>query len=69
MSEPPVRPKELEFSSRTIVLVILALIAAALTIEGTYLILNAFVLHDPSDPLTKAGGISSEQDAAKAKVK
>jgi hypothetical protein len=34
--------------------------AAALTVEGTYLILNAFVLHDPNDPLTKAGGLSPE---------
>jgi hypothetical protein len=25
------------------------------------------VLHDPNDPLTKAGGLSSEQDTAKAK--
>jgi hypothetical protein len=46
-----------EFSGRTIVLYVFAMIAAtALTIEGTYLILNAYVLHDPSDPLTKAGG-------------
>jgi hypothetical protein len=37
--------------------------AAALTIEGTYLILNAFVFHDPSDPLTRAGGLSLEQKA------
>jgi hypothetical protein len=37
--------------------------AAALTIEGTYLILNAFVLHDPSDPLTKSGGLSPEKNA------
>jgi hypothetical protein len=37
--------------------------AAALTIEGTYLILNALVAHDPKDPLTKAGGLSSEQKA------
>jgi hypothetical protein len=64
VSESPVRPKEFEFSRRTIILIILALIAAAaLTIEGTYLILNAFVLHDPSDPLTKAGGLSPEQKA------
>jgi hypothetical protein len=57
MSEPPRRPKELEFSRRSIILIVLAMIAAAaLTVEGTYLILNAFVLHDPNDPLTKAGG-------------
>jgi hypothetical protein len=56
VSEPPVRPKEFEFSKRTIILIVLAMIAAAaLTVEGWYLILNAFVLHDPKDPLTKAG--------------
>jgi len=34
-------------NARTIVLTILAMIAAAaLTIEGVYLVLNAFVLHD-----------------------
>jgi hypothetical protein len=38
--------------------------AVALTIEGTYLILDAFILHDSSDPLTKAGGLSPEQKAA-----
>jgi hypothetical protein len=64
MSEPPGRPKEFEFSSWTTVLLILAIIAAAaLTVEGTYLALNAFVLHDPNDPLTKAGGLSPEQKA------
>jgi hypothetical protein len=64
MSKPPERPEEFEFSSRTIVLIILAMIAAAaLTIEGTYLVLNTFVLHDPNDPITKAGGLSPEQKA------
>jgi hypothetical protein len=64
MSEPPVRPKEFEFGRRTIILIVLAMIAAAaLTIEGTYLILNALVAHDSKDPLTKAGGLSSEQKA------
>ena len=48
-------------NARTIVL--LAMIAAAaLTIEGTYLILNAFVLHDPSDPLTSPV-VSPEKNA------
>jgi hypothetical protein len=37
--------------------------AADLTIEGTYLILNAFVLHDPNDPLTKSDGLSLEKNA------
>jgi hypothetical protein len=64
MSEPPVGPKEFEFNRRTIILIVLAMIAAAaLTIEGTYLILNALVAHDPKEPLTKAGGLSSEQRA------
>jgi hypothetical protein len=63
MSEPE-RPKEFEFSKRATVLFVLAMIAAAaLTIEGTYLILNAFVLHDPSDSLTKSGGLSAEKNA------
>jgi hypothetical protein len=63
MSDPE-RHKEFEFSRRTIVLIILAMIAAAaLTIEGTYLVLNAFVLHDSEDPLRKAGGLSSAQNA------
>jgi hypothetical protein len=70
MSEPPERPKEFEFSSRTIFLIVLAMVAAAaLTVEGTYLILNAFVLHDPNDPLTKAGGSSTRQDPAKREGK
>jgi hypothetical protein len=69
MSEPPVRPKEFE-SRRTIILIVLAMIAAAtLTVEGTYLILDAFVLHDPNDPLTKAGGLSPKQDTVRAKGK
>jgi hypothetical protein len=43
---------------------LLAMIAAAaLTIEGTYLILNAFVARDPNDPLTKSGGLSAEKNA------
>jgi hypothetical protein len=41
MSKPPERPKEFEFSSRTIVLIVLVIIAAAaLTIEATYLVLG-----------------------------
>ena len=68
MSEPPVRPKEFEFSGRTIVLIILAMIAAAaLTVEGTYLVLNTFVLHDQNDPLMKAGGRSQSWNRAARK--
>ena len=47
--------------NRSIVLGMIA--AAAFTVEGTYLILNAFVLHDPNDPLTEAGRLSPEQKA------
>jgi hypothetical protein len=66
MSEPPERPEHFEFSKLTIVLIILAIIAAAaLAIEGTYLIINAFLPHDPNDPLTNAGGLSPEQKARK----
>jgi hypothetical protein len=47
-----------------IILIFLALIAAAsLTIEGVYLVLNQFALHDQKDPLTKAGGLSPAQKA------
>jgi hypothetical protein len=36
--------------------------ATAITIEGTYYVLHRFVLSDPNDPLTKAGGLSPEQE-------
>jgi hypothetical protein len=56
-------------ASITLLIVLAMIAAAALTVEGTYFILNAFVLHNPNDPLTKAGGLSPEQDTAKAKGK
>jgi hypothetical protein len=47
-----------------IILIFLTLIAAAsLAVEGVYLVLNQFVLHDPNDPLSKAGGLSPAQNA------
>jgi hypothetical protein len=50
-------------SKRTIALLILAVVAAtALTVEITYLMLDRFVLRNPNDPLTKAGGLSPAQD-------
>ncbi len=56
-------------SKRTIALLVLAVVAAtALTVEVTYLVLDRFVLRDPNDPLTKAGGLSPAQDL-KAKGK
>jgi hypothetical protein len=58
------RPTKIEFSKRTIALIILAMIvAAALTVEGTYFVLRTFVLDNPNDLLTKAGGLSADQKA------
>jgi hypothetical protein len=51
------------FSKREIVLFILVMIAAtALTVEGTYYILKTFVIGNPNDPLTRAGGLSPLQE-------
>ena len=51
-----------KFSRWTIAIIALAIIAGtALTVEGTYLALKTFVIDNPNDPLTKAGGLSSEQ--------
>jgi hypothetical protein len=56
-------------SNRAVALLILgAILAAAITVEVTYFVLDRFVLHDPNDPLTKAGGLSPAQDP-KAKRK
>jgi hypothetical protein len=42
-------------SNRTTALLVLAaIVAAAVTVEVTYFVLDRFVLHDPNDPLTKA---------------
>jgi hypothetical protein len=37
------------------------IIATALTIFGTSYVLHKFVLDDPNDPLTRQGGLKSEQ--------
>jgi hypothetical protein len=51
-------------SNRTIALLVLAaVVAAAVTVEVTYFVLDLFVLHDPNDPLTKAGRLSQDQKA------
>jgi hypothetical protein len=52
-----------EFSKRKIVVFALGLLlAGALTVAGTYEIINRFVInHD--DPLTRAGGIAPDQKA------
>jgi hypothetical protein len=53
-----------KLNKRTIVFVALAIAAAtAVTIEGTYFALKTFVLDNPNDPLTKAGGLSPDQKA------
>jgi hypothetical protein len=53
-----------KMSNRTIALLVLAVVvAAAVTVEVTYFVLDRFVLHDPNDPLTKAGGLSQDQKA------
>jgi hypothetical protein len=53
-----------KMSNRTIALLVLAVVvAAAVTVEVTYFVLDRFVLHDPNDPLTKAGGLSQDQRA------
>jgi hypothetical protein len=51
-----------DFSTRQVVLLVVALlIAGALTAWGTTYVLERFVLGDPSDPLTKQGGLSPDQ--------
>ena len=50
-----------EFSRRSIIIFIIIMIAATvLTVEGTYYALKTFVF-DASDPIVKAGGLSSDQ--------
>jgi hypothetical protein len=47
-----------QFSKREIVLFILVMIlATTLTVWGTFYFLKTFVLGNPSDSLTKAGGL------------
>ena len=52
-----------EFSKRDVVIGVAALIvAAALTIEGTYSLLHAYVVSRP-DPLYRQGGLKPSQVA------
>ena len=52
----------IELSGRSFILFVIAMIAAtALTIEGTYYVIERFVFNDTNDPLAKAGGLSPEQ--------
>ena len=36
-------------------------VATVLTVMGTYYVLHRFVLDNPADPLTKAGGLRPSQ--------
>jgi hypothetical protein len=48
-----------------ILFIIAAIAATALTIEGTlYAITHHAAFYNPNDPLTKAGGLSPEQQKA-----
>jgi hypothetical protein len=54
------------FTSRQIVLLVLALVGAGiLTAWVTVLVLERYVPQDPSDPLTKQGGLSPAQSIGK----
>jgi hypothetical protein len=51
-----------EFSRRSIGLFVAGmLVATVLTVMGTYSVLHRFVLDNPADPLTKAGGLRPNQ--------
>lgn len=64
MTKPP-RSAGSNFSKRKIVLFVLVMIlATALTVWGTFYVLKTFVLGNPSDPVTKAGGPSLLQERA-----
>jgi len=64
MTKPP-RFAGSNFSKREIVLFVPVLIlATALTVWGTFYVLKSFVLGNPSDPVTKAGGPSLLQERA-----
>jgi hypothetical protein len=55
--------RQAQFSTREIVLFVLVMIlATALTIWGTFYVLETFVLGNPNDPLTKSGGLSPMQE-------
>ena len=51
-----------EFSRRSIAgFVAGILVATVLTVMGTFYLLHRFVLDNPADPLTKAGGLRPSQ--------
>jgi hypothetical protein len=52
-----------DFTRRQLALFVIALlIAGALVSLGTVTVLQKFVLNDPTDPITKQGGLSPSQD-------
>jgi hypothetical protein len=64
MTKPP-RFAGSNFSKREIVLCVpVMILATALTVWGTFYVLKSFVLGNPSDPVTKAGGPSLLQERA-----
>jgi hypothetical protein len=51
-----------QFSRRSIAgFVAGMLVATVLTVMGTYYVLHRFVLDNPADPLTRAGGLRPSQ--------
>jgi hypothetical protein len=69
MTKPP-RSNKSEFSKREIGLFVLVMIVATiLTVEATNFILKTFVIGNPNDPLTKAGGLSTSQERETRKGK
>jgi hypothetical protein len=51
-----------QFSRRSIAAFVAGMVAATiLTVMGTYYVLHRFVLDNPADPLTKAGGLQPSQ--------
>ena len=51
-----------EFSRRSIAGFAAGMVVATiLPVMGTYYVLHRFVLDDPADPLTRAGGLRSSQ--------
>ena len=53
-----------EFSRRSIAgFAVTVVVATVLTVMGTFYVLHRFVLDNPADPLTRAGGLPSDRNA------
>jgi hypothetical protein len=69
MTKPP-RSNKSNFSKReTVLFVLVMIVATILTVEATNFILKTFVIGNPNDPLTKAGGLSTSQERETRKEK